>query len=208
LHELTYYLAGNLSTAGQGNLQIEYNLTPGKPLYYGLDGGEVEDRLTLAAPGQGPRPLRFEGPRRPDSHLARLKRDPPSRQASAAARQLVDFQETYHTGVYTLRVSRGNNWLPGSLGDFFEGSLNPRRAVYYTVHSDDPAEYDLTPATSAERARVARDVPITYVTDGDRLLGTLLSEANSQELWWLLMLAVVGFLCVEVWLTRRISRTR
>src|SRR5262249_5570073 len=98
VHELVYYLAGNLSTQDKGNLQIQYNLQPGQPLYHGLDGTEVEDRLTLATPGEKSKVLAFEGPRRPDVHLAQIKRDPPTQGPSAANRQLVDFEETYHTG--------------------------------------------------------------------------------------------------------------
>jgi hypothetical protein len=208
LHELAYYLAGNLSAAGPGNVRIRYNLTPGQPLYYAPDGGVAEDRLTLAIPGQEPRPLVLEGPAGPDVHRARLKRDAGGSEGSAAGRQLVDFPGTYHTGVYTLRVPRRGDWLPAELGDFFEGTFRPRHTVYYAVHSDDPAEFDLTPATAAERARVAAQVPMTYERDGDRLLGTLVRQADAQEMWWVLMLAVIGLLCAEVWLTRRISRAR
>jgi hypothetical protein len=208
VHELAYYLAGNLSTQDKGNLQINFNLQPGQPLYYGLDGSEVEDRLTLATPGGKAKRLAFDGPRRPDVHLAQIKRDPPTQGPSASNRQLVDFEETYHTGVYTLRVPRKDDWLPRELNAFFNEAFSSKRKMYYTVASADPAEFDLTPASAEERTRVAKQVPQTYETDGEALIATLVDQANTQDLWWVFMLAVVLLLCAEVWLTRRIVRGR
>jgi hypothetical protein len=33
-------------------------------------------------------------------------------------------------------------------------------------------------------------------------------QARREELWWLVLLAVVGLLCGEVWMTRRLAAGR
>jgi hypothetical protein len=207
LHELVYYLAGNFA-AGENNLQIKHNLQPGQPLHYWLDEKEPRDRLTLAAPGGQVQPVVFDGPRRLGIHLAQLKGEPAGRGTVLAARQQVIYEGTYHTGAYTLRTPAPDDWLPPEIAGFFDGVLSPQRKVYYTVQATDPGEFDLTPSTAEERAEVARHVPLTYETDGDRLLVTLTDQANTQEMWWWFMAAVVLLLCAEVWLTRRIVRAR
>jgi hypothetical protein len=116
---------------------------------------------------------------------------------------------------------RRADWLPQPIGSFFNGVLSSRRKIYYTVQGADRprdwSEYDLTPATAEERAAVARQVPpddldedtgMTYETDGTALLTRLADQSNTQELWWVFMLAVILLLCAEVWLTRRIVRAR
>jgi hypothetical protein len=36
----------------------------------------------------------------------------------------------------------------------------------------------------------------------------LATELHTEELWWWLMLGVIGLLCAEVWMTRRVVRGR
>jgi hypothetical protein len=203
-HELVKYLAGNLSTAAdKGNLQVQYNLQPGQPLHYGLDTNEADTRVTLAIPGGDPKPLVFEGPRRLDAHLARV-------QSGALGRtgKLVDFAGTQHTGAYVLRVPKKEDWLPAETADFFNDVFSTTRKVYYTVHSEDPAEQDLTPWTAEDRSEVARLVPLSYENDGADLRTSLDAQANTLELWQWVMAAVLILLCFEVWMTRRIVRAR
>ncbi len=225
-HELVAYLAGNLSTAEKSGVQITYNLQPGQPLVFELDGGEAEDRITLEVPGGKPEPVVFEGARRPGVHPARIHRpaaDEPSAASPEkgtgpleerssplfrAARSRIEFEGTYHTGVYTLRVPRKEDWLPAATANFFDGVLSATRKVYYTVEPEGAGEYDLTPASAEDRAAVARAVPMTYATDGTTLLATLTEQADTQELWVWLMAAVLFLICCEVWLTRRIVRSR
>jgi hypothetical protein len=205
-HELVYYLAGNLSTAEKSEMPVRYNLRPGQPLIYPLDGTEADENWTLQTPGRPPRPLVFEaGPQGLDV-LRAVRNDNPG--PSAANRPTVEYQDTLSTGVYTLRIPRKEDWIPSEIGRFFHGVLSARRVVYYTVQADDPEEFDLTPLTEAQRTRVAELVPLSYETDANRLLARLVEEANTQEMWWILMLVVVLLLCGEVWLTRRIARAR
>jgi hypothetical protein len=202
-HELVYYLAGNLSTVEKSDLRVTYNLRLGQPLYYGLDGTEAEGNWTLQTPGDRAKPLRFDpGPRRLDAHRTRKEKP------AGARREMVDYADTLHTGVYVLRIPKKEDWMPREIARFFEDAMSSRRQVYYTVQSDDPTEYDLRPWTAADRERVAGLVPMSYETDGGRLIVTLVNEANTQELWWVFMLVVVLLLCGEVWLTRRIVRGR
>jgi hypothetical protein len=209
-HELAKYLAGNLSTSAEkGSLRIQHNLQPGQPLYYALDGDEATDRMTLAIPGGAPRPLAFEGPPRLDTHLARLLSGAGTGSGAASReRKVLDFAGTQHTGVYILRVPRKEHWLPAETADFFNDVFSATRRVYYTVHSEDPAELDLTPWSTEDRVEVARQVPLTYEDNGADLLTSLSAQANTLELWQWLMAAVLVLICFEVWMTRRIVRAR
>jgi hypothetical protein len=205
-HEIVKYLAGNLSTSAEkGNLQIQYNLQPGQPLHYGLDANEATDRMTLSIPGGAPKPLVFTGPPRLEAHLGGL-----ASSAGPAPRNgnLLDFTGTQHTGVYVLRVPKKEDWLPPGTADFFSDVFSTTRKVYYTVHSEDPGELDLTPWSADDRAEVARHVPLSYEDDGAGLRTSLSDQASTLELWQWLMAAVLLLICAEVWMTRRIVKGR
>jgi hypothetical protein len=207
LHELVYYLAGNFA-AGEGNLHVRHNLAPGQPLHYRPGENEPKDRLTLSRPGGKAKPLAFEGPHRLEVHLAQVRGKGAGQGTALASRPQIVYEGTQHAGAYVLQTPRPDDWLAPEFARFFNGVLTAQRKVYYTVRTDDPGEYDLTPSTAEERAEVARQIPLNYETDGDKLLRTLADQAHTQELWWWFLVAVVGLLCCEVWMTRRIVRAR
>jgi Aerotolerance regulator N-terminal/von Willebrand factor type A domain len=74
---------------------------------------------------------------------------------------------------------------------------------YFVVQAD-ARESDLTPASDADRQRIRKLFPtLVYTNDRREVIDGLLRSPQPTELWWLVMLAVIGLLGVEVWLTRR-----
>jgi len=69
----------------------------------------------------------------------------------------------------------------------------------------DSRESDLTPLTAAERAAVAEHIPLSYCHNGTPT-PTSLRSRQRQDIWWLLLIGVSMFLCLELWLTRRMTR--
>ena len=98
------------------------------------------------------------------------------------------FDETTDTGVYRLK-------LPEPPGGF----------AYGTVPGDD-RDSDQSPLEPAEAAKLAEGWPLEFETDPDRLTARLSAPepGGKHELWRWLVLAALGFLCVEVYLTRMI----
>ncbi len=79
------------------------------------------------------------------------------------------------------------------------------RQVYFAVRTD-PREATLTPCSEDDKKKVADIVPglSDIAPDGD------ISEASgdvpvSKELWWILLLIVVGLLVFELWYTRKLT---
>jgi hypothetical protein len=96
------------------------------------------------------------------------------------------YDDTREPGVYRLTTPSG-------------------RIVYYVVQSDPRETDDLSPCSAEERQQVTAILPVNYVENcGDILAG----PSAAREIWWWLMLAVIVFLCGEVWLTRRIVKGR
>ncbi len=102
------------------------------------------------------------------------------------------FDDTHEAGVYRLT-------LP-----------NPPGALAYAAVTGDGRESDLSPLDPAEAARLAQGWPFEFETSPDRLAARLSAAepGGKHEVWRLLVLAALGFLCVEVYLTRRIVRSQ
>jgi hypothetical protein len=81
------------------------------------------------------------------------------------------------------------------------------QTVYYVVPMDG-RESDLTPCDEEDREKVAKLTGVKYVKDRQGLLQGFSTEKSPWELWWLLLVALLGLLCVEVWMTRRVVRGR
>src|SRR5262249_21582759 len=94
--------------------------------------------------------------------------------------------DTREPGVYRLTTPRG-------------------KIVYYVAQADPRETEDLTPCSAEERQQVAAILPVSYVEEPTDVLA---GPSAAREIWWWLMLAVVVFLCGEVWLTRRIVKGR
>jgi hypothetical protein len=72
----------------------------------------------------------------------------------------------------------------------------------------DPRESDLTPCTDGDRERVSRLMPMTYENAAEAGPETLADDRPKQELWWLFFMGVIALLVGEIWLTRRLAKTR
>jgi hypothetical protein len=79
------------------------------------------------------------------------------------------------------------------------------RTQYFAVRPD-PLESVLTPCSEEDRRKVADAVGrLAYIGSMSEITDDP-GGAGGRELWWVLMLAVVGLLGLEVWYTRRVSK--
>src|SRR5262249_8237950 len=79
------------------------------------------------------------------------------------------------------------------------------KLVYYVVQADPRETDDLSPCSAEEREQVAAIMPVNHIESPSDILA---GASTAREIWWWLMLAVIAFLCGEVWLTRRIVKGR
>jgi len=181
-HEIVNYLAG-VRGGDYGLRSAEYNLRPGQPLRFRLEG-ESWNALTLQRPEEEPLPMVFDGPTpgayvpRSGKHRAQLLQTP--------SNAMIAYSGTDSVGVYRLRTEE-------------------KKTYYYTGQAD-VEESDLTPCTAEDWKKVQEFVPMTYLTDRDARNSPLATELHTEELWWWLMVGVIGLLCAELWMTRRIVR--
>jgi hypothetical protein len=185
-HELIYYLAGARGA--------EFNLRPGQPLRYrveslkeGAPEEEVVSQFALRPPVGEERPL-STNPTRPGTYLAQL-----TRQERGA---VLAHDGARETGVYRLTTPADP-----------ESQAPAGRTVYYVVQPD-ARESDLTPCSEEDRRRVADLVPLTYESDRGAIVQAREGSSQRQELWLYLLLGLIGLLCAEVWMTRRLVRSR
>ncbi|MFI5459658.1 MAG: VWA domain-containing protein [Isosphaerales bacterium] len=122
----------------------------------------------------------------PDGSLARADVVRGAGQAQAR------FDDTSESGIYRLA-------LPDP----------PGGAVYAAV-ARDARESDMTPLDPAEAARLSEGWPLAFEPDPDRLIAGLFAPepGGKHEVWRLLVLAALGGLCLEIYLTRLLVRTQ
>jgi hypothetical protein len=184
VHEIVNYLAG-VREGEFGVRSANYNLRPGQPLRFRLEG-ESWNALTLQRPEEEPLPMVFDGlaqgayAPRSGAHRAQLLQTPPT--------TVVTYAGTDSVGVYRLRTEE-------------------KKTYYYTGQAD-VEESNLAPCTPEDWKNLAELIPMTYLTDRDARNSPLAAELHTEELWWWLMLGVIGLLCAELWMTRRIVRGR
>jgi hypothetical protein len=164
-----------------GVRSAEYNLQPGQPMYYRPDREDSLAGLSLQPPEGEAKPLMQEANAEADVY--------PVRHLRQAQGSLLVYEGTRETGVYQLRTP-------------------DHRTIYYVVQPD-PRESDLTPCSDTDRERVAKFVPaIKYENDRQQMTRELVSSSQRQEVWWWFLVGVIVFLCGEVWMTRRVARSR
>jgi von Willebrand factor type A domain/Aerotolerance regulator N-terminal len=85
----------------------------------------------------------------------------------------------------------------------------PGGSAFATV-AEDARESDLRFLEPAETAALARDWPLSFETEPDRLAGRLFASGRGgrHEIWRYLVLATLAGLCVEIWLTRQLVKGR
>jgi hypothetical protein len=106
--------------------------------------------------------------------------------ATARVRQT----ETSEPGIYRLAL------------------LDPSGTFAYAAVSGDDLDDGPAPLEPAEAEVLSRDWPLAFDADAARLASKLLAadRARRNEVWHALILAALGGLCLEVWLTRRLAR--
>ncbi len=72
----------------------------------------------------------------------------------------------------------------------------------------DRKESDLALATEAERQALQSQVPVRYEDDPHAIGLAVIGPQHREDIWWLLMLALIGLLCLEILLTRRLVTHR
>lgn len=72
----------------------------------------------------------------------------------------------------------------------------------------DLAEATLTRCTADDWRTIRERLPIIWQSESTDAPTGSPSEPRREELWWLLLLAVLGLLCSEVWMTRRMALAR
>jgi hypothetical protein len=112
-------------------------------------------------------------------------RDTVSVQRTAAGVVVYDGART--SGIYTL--------------------LSPDDKPTYFVVPADAAEGDLTPLNDDDREKVKTVVGLTF-DDGDAVLAASGEGTDRQDLWLYLLIGMIGLLCLEVWMTRRLVKNR
>jgi hypothetical protein len=185
-------LAGPLDAEG-GTLPVNPDFVPWiHELVYSLADSSRKSRTI--SPGD---PILFDVSTTADIAPATVRVEIPSgAMKSAKAERIstglrVRLDESTELGIYRFD-------LPDPLG-----------AKYVAVAAD-AREADATELAPTEAMRLAQGWPLRFETDGARLSTQLLtsSQRGPTELWRYLVLAALGGLCVEVWLTRRLVRTR
>ncbi|MFO0878108.1 MAG: VWA domain-containing protein [Gemmataceae bacterium] len=161
-----------------GARSADFNLRAGQPLRWRTLATSL-DGFLLRLPSGEERPLSVAPGDEGTFPVQWIRQDP--------GNQLV-FEGVREPGVYRLTT--------------------PDAGVVYYVVPSDPRESDLTPCSAEERAVVAQRLGIVDETDRETILGSAESETRRQEFWWILLVGLIGLLCLEVWMTRRLVLNR
>jgi len=94
------------------------------------------------------------------------------------------YNNTRQPGVYVLTTARN-------------------RTIYYVVQPDFHTLDQPGLCTEEDRQTVAKWLPVDYSADRQAMLA-----GPAREVWWWLLFGVIGLLCGEVWMTRRIVKNR
>lgn len=161
-----------------GARSADFNLRAGQPIRYRLAEAEPLGEFRLRPPVGPEQPLSDQAD--PGTYRAEMLSQPKG--------AVLVFDGAREAGVYRLKTPQG-------------------RAVWYVVPPD-PREADLTPATPAERERVVKLTGAKEVAALADLFSEWATGSARVEWWWYLLLGLIGLLCVEVWMTRRLVMNR
>ncbi len=186
-------LAGPLDAEG-GTLAVNPDFVPWvHELILHVGSGVDASVASAARPGE---PLTFRLPSAPAAGVEMLDVVTPSGRRvpapvvrnEAGGAVTLDGAEVREPGTYRVDVRRGSS-------------------AYATVASD-PGESDLEPLAAAEASKLAEGWALEFEESPDGLAASVLRRGGSgrRDLWRFLVLAALGGLCVEIWLTRRAAR--
>ncbi len=87
---------------------------------------------------------------------------------------------------------------------------NPPGGFAYALVAADSRESDPATLEPAEATKLAEGWPLSFAADASKLPALIAQGGGSprQEVWRTLVLAALGGLCLEVWMTRRMARAR
>ncbi len=140
---------------------------------------------------------------------------------------MVDLDQVPPAGVETLRVTapgevstqatviRSAGKAQARVDDTAEPGIyqihqpDPTGGSAFATVAADPRESDLRPLEPDLAAALARELPLTFESDPDRLTGRLFAGGpqSRHEIWRYLILATLAGLCMEIWLTRRMAKS-
>jgi hypothetical protein len=164
-----------------GARSAEFNLEPGGSLRYRLESGASLEGFTLQPPTGEARPLSTDRAD-PAALFAEVDRLPQG--------AVLRHDGLREAGVYRLKTPEGV-------------------VIHYVVRPRKADEPDLTPLSDEDRRRVEERFPgMKYHNDRTELAAAWVSESHRQDVWSWLLLGLVGLLCAEVWLTRRMVKGR
>lgn len=112
--------------------------------------------------------------------------------SGTAERPLAKLTDTRLPGVYTFRLK----------DEDADPDFAP--AAEYFVVNFDRGESDLTPLTEDEKRLLEQEGRLKFVDTVDELKAEAFTDTGRTEVWQFLLLAFVGLLCCEVWMTRRL----
>lgn len=186
-------LAGPLDAEG-GTLPVNPDFVPLTHEWAFHLAGGFEPRAVK--PGE---PLVFDLNPLPDASLTALAVLTPGAERGkavvvrAAGVARARFEGTHEPGVYQLLLPEP-----------------PGGSAYAVVQGDD-REGDASPLEPAEAGKLAEGWPLRFEADASRLAAEMSTAAQGggggrREVWRWLVLAALGALCVEIYLTRRLVR--
>jgi hypothetical protein len=184
-------VAGPIDAEG-GTLPVNPDFVPlAHELIYHLASASSDAHATR--PGE---PIVFDLEPAPPAGVVKLRVTVPGGGVAEAAvirsegKVQARYDDTVEPGIYQFH-------LPGP----------PKASLFATVAAD-PRESDLRPTEPDLVTTLERELPLTFQSDPDRLIGRLFTGGpeSRHEIWRLLVLATLAGLWMEIWLTRRMVK--
>jgi hypothetical protein len=173
----------NLPTFG------EYAVLVHELVYYLANTKSAEFNVT---PGQ---PLRFEPGDFPQNEhpltlplTADVQRPDGVNESIRVTNWPLLYEKTEEPGIYRLH-------LPGGV------------TIYYVIEPD-RQESVLTLASIEEREALQVELPIRYENDARTIGLAVIGAGHQEDIWWIILLGVIGLLCLEIAMTRRMVARR
>ena len=107
----------------------------------------------------------------------------------------------------TIRV-KGWPWVYDDTGAIGVYRVEVKDRSWAFVVPPDLREADLTRCSEDDWKKVRGRLPVVWQVDGAQDQSVAPQESQREELWWLLLIGVIGLLCTEVWMTRRMVLAR